>query len=258
MVDLKNIRKTDFWYVVGYIATDGCLSKDGRHVIITSKDQQILVDILLALNLEKSISLTRKSNGRDQISYMIQIGDVKYYRYLQKIGLSQSKTFSLGKIRVPERYFPDFFRGVVDGDGSISSWTNRSNGHRQWSLRIVSAAKIFADWLKSETENTFKVSGKLHTRAAFSNRKELYIVKFGKVATKIILKQAYSKGCLTLQRKYVQAQECLQSNNGWVKYQSMSICPGAVIGSQTGLKIQRGKPRVGSSPTPGTRKNTLN
>ena len=34
-----------FWYLVGAIATDGCLSSSGRQVILTSKDRDYLATI---------------------------------------------------------------------------------------------------------------------------------------------------------------------------------------------------------------------
>ncbi len=35
-------------YAVGLIAADGCLSKDGRHIILVSKDIEQLLDFLNA------------------------------------------------------------------------------------------------------------------------------------------------------------------------------------------------------------------
>lgn len=32
-----NIEGANLWYLVGLITSDGCLSKDGRHVDITAK-----------------------------------------------------------------------------------------------------------------------------------------------------------------------------------------------------------------------------
>lgn len=40
-----NIKSKDLWYLIGLITTDGCLSSDGRHIDITSKDYEFLREI---------------------------------------------------------------------------------------------------------------------------------------------------------------------------------------------------------------------
>ncbi len=75
MINLNKIKPTDLWYVIGYIATDGYLSTDGRHINITSNT--------------------------------------------------------------------DFLRGVIDGDGNISTWIHRTNHNRQWCLRIYSTQSVY-------------------------------------------------------------------------------------------------------------------
>lgn len=59
MINIKSIRPSDLWYVIGYIATDGSLSIDRRHINVTSKDRNHLYKIRTALNLENVIG--RKS-----------------------------------------------------------------------------------------------------------------------------------------------------------------------------------------------------
>jgi len=47
------------------------------------------------------------------------------YRWLQRIGIQSNKTYSIGKLLVPEKYFADFLRGHLDGDGSIFTYTDK-------------------------------------------------------------------------------------------------------------------------------------
>lgn len=235
MIDIKMIKPQDLWYVVGYIATDGCLSKDGRHIDITSKDRQILEEIQKALYLK--IGITRKYNSTGQPFLRLQFSDVKFYKFLISINLTPKKSLTLGKLKIPDEYFPDFFRGVIDGDGSITSWEHPINCRQQWALRVVSASKDFIEWLQQEAESYYKIIGKRYTYLRQRNRNELYLLKFGKIATKIIIEKCYYENCLSLQRKYKQAILCLESQNGWRKYHGM-ICPGAETGIQSGLKIQ--------------------
>jgi hypothetical protein len=50
----------EFAYAVGLLTTDGNLSKDGRHLILVSKDKQLLRTFKKCLNLDSKIG-SRKS-----------------------------------------------------------------------------------------------------------------------------------------------------------------------------------------------------
>src|SRR3989344_1423286 len=131
MVDLSLVKPQDLWYTVGLIATDGNLSKDNRHVNITSNNREHLEGIKQILHLQLKLTKKARSNEKTKKYLMLQIGDVKFYQYLLEIGLTQKKSLTLGKINVPKLYFKDFLRGVIDGDGSISTWIHKSNRNIQ-------------------------------------------------------------------------------------------------------------------------------
>lgn len=217
MVDLSLVKPKDLWYTVGLIATDGNLSKDDRHIVITSKDQALLEGLKRILHL--SLKLTKKARGysTEKKYFALQIGDVKFYKFLLNIGLSQNKSLTLGKIKVPKKFFKDFFRGVIDGDGSISTWIHKSNANIQWSSRVVSGSKKFIIFLKKQSENIFQIKGKLHT-AIYKDRNPLYILKFGKFTTKVMLRQCYYKNCFALDRKQLLALKCLNAEDKLTKY----------------------------------------
>lgn len=190
----------------------------------------MLFDIMQHLGI--LIKVTKKYNSREQISFCIQITDVKFYKFLQSINLSPHKSLTIPKLKIPQKYFNDFVRGVIDGDGSITRWINNSNKNEQWSLRIVSASKAFIEWLLHDIFAYLHAVGKIYTYKHDAVRKNnLYLLKFGKVGAKIILKECYYEGCLSLKRKSLRSAKCLTTKSGWTKYKSM-ICPGAVIGSQ--------------------------
>ena len=178
------------------------------------------------------MQLAGKPAGAKKKKYsMLQFSDVVFYRYLETIGLSPKKSLTLGEIKVGPQYFPDFLRGVIDGDGCIHTWIHASNGHQQWALRITSAAFVFSTWLKKSTEGFFHVRGRLHACEGTGHRHTVYVIKFGKLAGKIILDRIYYDGCLSLERKMLKSRVCLQDANRMVNYGNV-LCPGAVIGSQ--------------------------
>ena len=51
------IEGRNLWYLVGLIATDGCLSSDGRHIDITSKDYIFLDEIKREVGITNSIGI---------------------------------------------------------------------------------------------------------------------------------------------------------------------------------------------------------
>lgn len=232
MVDLKNIKSKNLWYVIGYIATDGHLSKDGRHLNITSKDKDHLEKIKQVLGLNIKIGKKGRGGSKNKIYSQLQFSDVKFYKFLLSIGFVQQKSLNIGEINVDKNFFEDFLRGIIDGDGSISTWIHKSNLHRQWSLRIISAAPKFIKWLKKKTESHFDVKGKLYCYKYKNKINPIYILKFGKLPAKIILKSIYYKGCFSLSRKNNQSIICLQDENKMINYGNI-LGPGAGTGRQS-------------------------
>lgn len=228
MKNQSDINPNVFWYVVGYIATDGSLSKDGRHVSITSKDHIHLENIKHELGITSKI--TRKARGaeREKKYSVLQIGGISNYHFLNSIGMHSRKTWNMGPLKINNKYFIDFFRGVIDGDGCIYSWKHRVNGHTQWSLRITGAAPKFIYWLKEEIEKRFSVRGKIHIQN-YKTKSTMYIIKFGKLATQKIVISVYYRDCFCLDRKLVKVNECLQDEAKMLKYGNVT-CPGGETG----------------------------
>ena len=238
MVDLKLVKPENLWYIIGLIATDGNLSKDGRHIEITSKIKNHLISVRHALRLKIKISKKSRASSKEKIYPRLQIGDIKFYKFLLDIGLTPRKSLTLRALKINRDYFSDFLRGIIDGDGCISTWIHRTNLNRQWSLRISSAAPLFIDWLKKEIEKYFHVKGRLYKYKYRNKKNDIYILKFGKLSAKIILKHIYyNRKSITLDSKNKRRIMCLRDKNKMVNYGNV-IGPGAGIGRQPRLKIE--------------------
>ncbi len=249
MVDLKLVKPENLWYIIGLIATDGNLSKDGRHIEITSKNKNHLISVKRALGINIKISKKSRGGSKEKIYPRLQIGDVKFYKFLLDIGLMPRKSLTLGALKINRDYFPDFLRGIIDGDGCISTWIHRTNLNRQWSLRISSAAPLFINWLKKEIEKYFSVKGKLYKYKYKDKKNNIYILKFGKLPAKIILERIYNENAICLSRKNKKCIACLRDENKMINYGNI-IGSGAGIGRQPRLKIEWEQSRAGSSPAP--------
>jgi len=85
---------SQFAYAIGLLVADGCLSKDGRHINLTSKDKAQIVLFKKCLGLKTKVS--PKYSGSGNLAYCTQFGDVLFYEFLLSIGLlpAKSKTIS--------------------------------------------------------------------------------------------------------------------------------------------------------------------
>ena len=135
-------------YAVGLVASDGCLQKDGRHIDLTSKDIEQLKNFSVALGRELYIG--RKSNGRGGIAYRIQFGDVALYDFLLQLGLTPNKSKTIGALDIPDVYYPDFLRGLFDGDGTTYSYMDpRWKSSFMFYVAYTSGSPAFIDYLRS-------------------------------------------------------------------------------------------------------------
>lgn len=145
-------------YVVGLIATDGSLSKDGRHIDVTSKDKDLLVTALDCLGLANRI--TKKYNGTGKLSHRIQFGDKLFYQWLQDLGIHPNKSKTLNKLKIPDHLYRDFIRGCFDGDGSIwSYWDKRWTNSFMFYLTFAGASPKFLRWIQKKNNELFSISG---------------------------------------------------------------------------------------------------
>ncbi|MFH1829747.1 MAG: hypothetical protein ABH871_03090 [Pseudomonadota bacterium] len=208
----QDLKPNILWYLVGLIASDGCLSTDGRHIDITAKEFSYLELIKQCCKIPNKVG--KKRNGKGEFVYRIQLSSRSFYCFLTDLGLMPNKSKRLGELNIPKEFFHDFLRGVIDGDGGIRSWQHPKNGVEQWSLRIVSASKPFAEWLKKCCEDYFSVYGRIH--GGVSEKSQLWVLKYGKLAAQVLLSRCYyDDKALCLKRKAVMAKRCCAAERGW-------------------------------------------
>lgn len=160
-------------YAVGLITTDGSLSIDGRHINLTSKDIEQLETFAKILDLQNKIGIKKSSFNPNGKYFQIQFGNVKLYRFLLRIGLMPNKTKILGSLKIPDKYFADFLRGHLDGDGcTYSYWDPRWKSSFMFYTVFMSASKDHLKWIQEKTETLFHIKGRLtfHGRSYFHLR----------------------------------------------------------------------------------------
>ena len=193
-------------YAVGVIATDGNLSSSGRHINVTSKDLEMVLTIKNILGLANKIGKKARGYSTDKKYFVLQFGDVCLYDFLLSIGLTQAKSKTLSALHIPARYFADFFRGCVDGDGNIDVFSHPESQKLQHRVRLVSASRAFLEWILQSVREDMSINGGW----ICSNGRSMQALAFGKEDSRKLLKAMYYKKSLpSLSRKRAVAEQIL-------------------------------------------------
>jgi hypothetical protein len=198
-------------YILGLIMTDGNIIKNyqGFEIQLTKEDKYILEKINDLIGGSKShkvqdidCSNKRKTKGFHNAKDMARVTahNSKIAADLKKLGVVRNKTkimrYNGG---VPSEFLSSFFRGLVDGDGSVG--VQKDNG-RIW-LNLASASESFID----DIIRIVPFSLTKYRRA--TTHDDIYVCEpiGGRKKTIDILKWMYkNKGDFYLRRKYDKVQ----------------------------------------------------
>jgi len=150
-------------YVVGLMATDGCLISGRRQLNFKSADESLVKTFLTCLG--RPPTPKRRFGRTDKPHYLTQFGDAAFYDWLRSVGLMPRKSLVLGAIAVPGPVFLDCVRGLLDGDGSILNYWydggGKAAGRRYEGLttRFVSGSRSHIEWLREALRRVLGISG---------------------------------------------------------------------------------------------------
>lgn len=99
-------------YALGLIITDGSVDQSGYRISYHSKDDELIQIMKHIFNLTGS-SYTSKSGTSLRFNSKYMVNSIAQY------GVYPNKTFTMKMPVLKDKYYPHFFRGVVDGDGYI-------------------------------------------------------------------------------------------------------------------------------------------
>ena len=188
------------------MVTDGCLSKDGRHLDFTSKDKEQIDNFLTCLNLTCKIS--DKVSGKGNRCLRVQFSNVLFYQFLVSVGLTPAKSKTLGEIKIPDEYFFDaILRGCFDGDGCFYSyWDPRWRSSHMFYVEFVSASIKHLEWVRNQLQSKTAVFGHLTK----NKTNTFYQLKYAKKeALEIIKRMYYNPDVVCLSRKKNKVQKAL-------------------------------------------------
>ncbi len=198
-------------YAVGLIATDGCLSSDERHIIMRSSDIQLLKTFKKCLGLSNKIVQSKHDGWAKKPCYRIQFGNIQFYKWLSRIGLTPRKTHTIGELKIPDKCFPDFLRGHLGGDGSVWTykdyWNTSKNSEYVYTrlyVRFISASKNHIYWLRERIHRIIDAKGDIsrEKRDRLNRSTVMWNLRFAKKESMEIIKWIYyDKNMPCLKRK---------------------------------------------------------
>ncbi len=197
---------SNFAYAIGLLTTDGCLSSDKRHFDFTSKDLEQILNFMKCLGIENKIGFKISGSSKKKQA-RIQFGDINFYNFLLKIGLMPRKSKVLYKIKIPDRFFFDFLRGHLDGDGTFYSyWDKRWKSSFMFYLVFASASEKHIYWIREKLSKLLNIRGHITK----SSKHSTYQLKYAKEESiKLFKKIYYSKVDIFLKRKYLKINRAL-------------------------------------------------
>lgn len=205
-------------YAVGLLVTDGSLSSDGRHIAFTSTDYY-LVDVLKKIVATRSEIHEMKAKSANRAkAFRIQIGNVQLYRWLQQVGLTPNKTHTVGLLKIPKKFFRDFLRGHLDGDGSIYFYYDSYNTYKgkqyhyiRLYTKFISASEQHIRWLHAMLEVCAPIRGALLHQKPSNGRVGMWMIKCAKKESLVLFKWLFYKNELpSLPRKREKAEYALK------------------------------------------------
>ena len=130
-------------YVLGLIATDGCISKSGT-VSLCVNDKDLLEKVKAAMGSSHAI----KSYAHQEGLYIFNFAREKLVADLNSLGIFPKKSLNIRFPDVPDAFLVDFIRGVFDGDGSV--FFEKRSPKSPLKSSFVSSSKGFLDTLESK------------------------------------------------------------------------------------------------------------
>lgn len=190
-------------YLYGLIQTDGHLSQGTRNrgklqIELSYKDADVLKQLASAIPFYSPISTrTRSTNfSYAHTSATLSVFAKEFRDELVGLGMivgKKSETISVPQCRFSQ---PDYFRGIVDGDGSIGF---TSNGFPFLSLCIASE-KIAVTYSEFITSITGKVK-----KLERNSRDDIFNIAIFKEDAQSMAAVLYYEGCVGISRKKLMA-----------------------------------------------------
>ena len=194
-------------YLFGFIQADGSLSEQSRNrgkltIEILTRDEFILEEFKKMLPVKSSITRrTRDTNfAKDAHNSCFRVHDWAFRKELVSLGVPCGEKSSM--VKPPEVPYSDvdYWRGVIDGDGSL--------GITSQNIPFISLGTSSDEMKNKYIDFVYKITGQRKTSSR-NKRDNFYNIVVSKEGAQEIVKALYYDGCLALPRKSKSSMEVL-------------------------------------------------
>jgi hypothetical protein len=160
-------------WVLGLIASDGCIHKGFHYWQITMSDIDCLEQVAKLIKYDGPINLAPHAN-----CYILKVNNTFMVRQLTKIGLTPRKSLTLKYPEMPDDMNRHFIRGYFDGDGNFSTQKTRSKNWDFYHGRVTftSGSENFINKLSDilfHNNININQSSKKQSKRKFPDRKNV-------------------------------------------------------------------------------------
>lgn len=219
-IEMEMTLENPFYaYLFGFAQTDGHLYEHSRNrgklsIEISRQDAEILEKFKSLLPFNSSIRYrVRTTNfGKNYESVVWTVCDKRFRDCLKEWGFPVGKKSEIIKTPCAAYSQADYFRGIIDGDGSLGL---TAKGFPFVSL-VTKSPQIVGKYLNFIE----RITGKAKTSLP-NSRDKIHNIAIYKEDAQELVGQVYYKNCLALPRKLRKAEEVL----AWQRPSTMKIIP---------------------------------
>ena len=199
--DYFKTQSSNMAYILGFLAADGNIASKENciNIQLQESDKDHLEHIKQEVESTRPLDFYTSSSGHPTVKF--SVWSAQWKKDLAIYNIVPNKTFILKPPTfLKSQYFIDYIRGYFDGDGSISSKTNRPN---DCSFEIVGASKEMISWIKDVFANQYGIVTPSILTEKTNNEKIIYKIAYYSITKiKSIYDILYSTNTqLYLQRK---------------------------------------------------------
>lgn len=184
------IDTEDKAYWLGFITADGCVYKNTLNIKLCGKDSNHLSKFLNCLSSNGVVQIGVEYLKDKEYSYSrVKISSNQIVSSLANVGILPKKSFTVKPYNISNDLKRHYWRGVVDGDGSLGNYNNKNRISLVGNLAIVNG---FSMWI-----NTF-----CETKAQPYKKCNIFCVNYaGNILATKIISELYRDCTIYLDRK---------------------------------------------------------
>lgn len=190
---------SDIAYLSGLITSDGSLRRDKPAIKFTSKDKNLVEQVVEIAENELGINHChpRRTNNN---AWRYYFTSRQFYYFLEDIGLMPNKSNKIGKLDIPDDMFFDWLRGETDGDGQFQV-QHKSNEYLN--ITIFSGSYNFLNWINEYLHDRGTVEGQNDVYKG----NECYRLSFYHKDSQAIAREIYNNANYFWKKKYSIAKD---------------------------------------------------